>query len=695
LQKTAGTAEWIGGQLQHPTHTGTNIQNLDALFTWDDGNFDEAPEVRELAFQNFSRGEPNNWNNNEKYILTNWEGRWNDSGGGARYSAIYEIRLVGSDAEVKTQIAALIGKGIADADIGAIFSRGSNLEGQVSPSNYNGCLVKLTHHVYSEEACVKMNLVPICEGGKVRTDHNGPSGLCFSSDILKNAVYTIDGTQVRVDSACVAVGDDTTVITSKVASSFVANHLYIPPPSRSSKEDLEIGTCGVNGQPTQEEAYYIVPTEEKAMGWASKYYEFAQGDKAPTLDKIRVLDPDFERVDEKIDFKPDSATDNWPGLPINQFKNNFATYHTTYFVPTKTGQYTFSTFSDDGSMLYIDGKNVVNNDLGEDRAREAKNTMDLLEGKVYKIEVVYFYKTAKTATLKVRYAEAGSTALVALTGLLCRPSWSQTRLSGSDADFPRSNLKLVTQKLDAMAHEHFESCPADKNIDRYNDTKDTYKFGFTSISERDEALVIAAEGWAAAEAGGRGTTYLNAGPVVQFTDSISLIETDGPLFLCYRNTFADISVLPIMGEVHGFTKTWVPVLARNLKDTYEIYKHGGETRIVYKEVYQKDDTADTAASGFKRITPATSSQITPTKNVFEELSGKANARGQAVVEFAVSIGSLDADATPKISHTAGEAAAVQVEAPVTTIRSIEYGGGSRCRHNAICGNTDVEQEIFV
>ena len=54
-------------------------------------------------------------------------------------------------------------------------------------------------------------------------------------------------------------------------------------------------------------------------------------------------------------------------------------FHTLIQIPEK-GIYRFYTFSDDGSMLYIDGKLVVDNDGGHS-ARRAEGKIALEKGK--------------------------------------------------------------------------------------------------------------------------------------------------------------------------------------------------------------------------------------------------------------------------------------------------------------------------
>ena len=62
-------------------------------------------------------------------------------------------------------------------------------------------------------------------------------------------------------------------------------------------------------------------------------------------------------------------------------------FHTLIQIPEK-GIYRFYTFSDDGSMLYIDGKLVVDNDGGHS-ARRAEGKIALEKG-FHELHLLYF-----------------------------------------------------------------------------------------------------------------------------------------------------------------------------------------------------------------------------------------------------------------------------------------------------------------
>src|SRR5688572_28996510 len=66
--------------------------------------------------------------------------------------------------------------------------------------------------------------------------------------------------------------------------------------------------------------------------------------------------PTLKKVDKEINV--DSTTDNWPGTELSE--HLFIRWNGTIKVP-KDGKYKFFLESDDGSRLFIGGKQVVDN----------------------------------------------------------------------------------------------------------------------------------------------------------------------------------------------------------------------------------------------------------------------------------------------------------------------------------------------
>ena len=89
---------------------------------------------------------------------------------------------------------------------------------------------------------------------------------------------------------------------------------------------------------------------------------------------------------------------------VRQREENFGIVFSGSIQINTRGTYTFYTTSDDGSKLYIDGKQVVNND-GRHGARERSGSINLSSGR-HKIEVRFFEST-RNQVLEVRYAGPG------------------------------------------------------------------------------------------------------------------------------------------------------------------------------------------------------------------------------------------------------------------------------------------------
>jgi hypothetical protein len=91
-------------------------------------------------------------------------------------------------------------------------------------------------------------------------------------------------------------------------------------------------------------------------------------------------------------------------LSVANRAENYAILFTGYILIPASGQYTFWTMSDDGSKLYIDNQQVVNNDGGH-APQEAQGTVTLAAG-LHAIQVSYFQSTGGAA-LSVYWAGPG------------------------------------------------------------------------------------------------------------------------------------------------------------------------------------------------------------------------------------------------------------------------------------------------
>lgn len=95
--------------------------------------------------------------------------------------------------------------------------------------------------------------------------------------------------------------------------------------------------------------------------------------------------PDLKRVDKQINFE--STQDNWPGT---EFKEFFYIRWTGFIQIPADGKYTFSLESDDGSRLFVDGKQVLDNG-GAHGMEEVGGDIELKAGK-HALKVEFFEK---------------------------------------------------------------------------------------------------------------------------------------------------------------------------------------------------------------------------------------------------------------------------------------------------------------
>ena len=108
-------------------------------------------------------------------------------------------------------------------------------------------------------------------------------------------------------------------------------------------------------------------------GLLAEYYQTAEGnDSFPGFPTDKP--PDLKRVDKNINF--DSTQDDWPGT---KFKDFFYIRWTGKIRIPADGKYTFSLESDDGSRLFLDGKQVVDNG-GVHAMEETSGSVQLTAG---------------------------------------------------------------------------------------------------------------------------------------------------------------------------------------------------------------------------------------------------------------------------------------------------------------------------
>ncbi len=136
-------------------------------------------------------------------------------------------------------------------------------------------------------------------------------------------------------------------------------------------------------------------------------------------------------------------------LGVRQRSDNFGLVFTGSIDIKSSGAYTFYTTSDDGSKLYIDGKQVVNND-GLHGPRENSGKVTLSKGR-HRIEVQFFERT-EGQILQVRYAGPGISKQNIPNGVLfldepgnARTAASATKKQGYALETDASHILDMTQ----------------------------------------------------------------------------------------------------------------------------------------------------------------------------------------------------------------------------------------------------------
>lgn len=168
-------------------------------------------------------------------------------------------------------------------------------------------------------------------------------------------------------------------------------------------DGLEVAV--LNGRPGDLPAARAGSTE----GWVSKYYFREWSNRitvTPTPGELATRTPDVVRtlfaLDWLRDIESSVAIDGLVNPATGQSVTDlFESWHTTYITAPADGVYTFRVTSDDGSLLYVDGKEVVNNDGVHSPALKI-GTITLTAGVTYKIEVTYFKQWADDNGLLVQ-----------------------------------------------------------------------------------------------------------------------------------------------------------------------------------------------------------------------------------------------------------------------------------------------------
>ena len=156
--------------------------------------------------------------------------------------------------------------------------------------------------------------------------------------------------------------------------------------------DLDAG-CKFSWQPTGG-AKVIVPAEvlfheapaaaqaETGSGLTAEYFDI--GSDLDDFPKIAAdKKPVIKRVDKTINV--DATEDAWPDTQLTDY---FSIRWTGKINAPKDGKYTFFLESDDGSRLFVDGKQIIDNG-GRHHMTEKDGTVELTAGK-HDVKIDYF-----------------------------------------------------------------------------------------------------------------------------------------------------------------------------------------------------------------------------------------------------------------------------------------------------------------
>jgi len=183
-------------------------------------------------------------------------------------------------------------------------------------------------------------------------------------------------------------------------------------------------------------------------GWRATYWNNVQG--------LRTVGQAIKTISKKAPGKIKkklysiywkSTNGHWSGLD-KRFKHNYvARFKGRLRVPL-SGKYKFYTTSDDGSMLYVNGKRVVNND-GQHGMRTRSGRMTMKKGSV--IVVVDYFQRGGGKGLKVEWSGPGFKKR-ALDGSYMSPMMEESQ--ESEAERVLADMRRSTAEAQRLGEEH-------------------------------------------------------------------------------------------------------------------------------------------------------------------------------------------------------------------------------------------------
>ncbi len=129
--------------------------------------------------------------------------------------------------------------------------------------------------------------------------------------------------------------------------------------------------------------YAHIFAQKSETGLKAEFFDYSNN--IFSLPDLSGRTPDIIRTDAQINYP--SVSSAWSGLP-SSMSDTFASRHTGQIEITTAGNYTFYLSSDDGSKLWLDGTEIINND-GLHGMRERSATTFLSAG-LHDIRVEFF-----------------------------------------------------------------------------------------------------------------------------------------------------------------------------------------------------------------------------------------------------------------------------------------------------------------
>jgi hypothetical protein len=177
-----------------------------------------------------------------------------------------------------------------------------------------------------------------------------------------------------------------------------ANRTYKPATNYTGSDSF---TFRVNdGKVDSANATVSISVTSAQAGWLSEFFDFTTSLSA--LPSLTGKTPNVTRTDAVLDFARADGTP-WPGLPSTMV-DTYASRHTGTIRIATAGTYKFYLKSDDGSKLWLDGQQVINND-GNHEMKEVSGSRSLTAGN-HAIRVEFF-ENQGTAGLIFRWEGPG------------------------------------------------------------------------------------------------------------------------------------------------------------------------------------------------------------------------------------------------------------------------------------------------